>query len=95
MDKAQHDEWGTGVTSNVWEQVRGMASDLFGIPTNQITMASSPESIEAWDSVQHLNLVLALEQKFNLQLSPQEIEQMKNMGDIARLVEGKLQATPS
>jgi acyl carrier protein len=42
-----------------------------------------------------LNLVLALEEKFSLQLSPEEIEQMKNVGDIAKLVEGKLQATPS
>jgi len=72
-----------------------MASDLFGIPAEQISTASSPETLEAWDSVQHLNLVLALEQKFNLQLSPEEIEQMKNVGDIAKLVEGKLQATPS
>jgi len=41
-----------------------------------------------------LNLVLALEEKFNLQLSPEEIEQMKHIGDIAKLLEGKLQAAP-
>jgi len=72
-----------------------MASDLFGVPANQISNASSPETIEAWDSVQHLNLVLALEQKFNLQLSPEEIEQMKSIGDVTQLIEGKLQVTPS
>jgi acyl carrier protein len=72
-----------------------MASDLFGVPAYQISNASSPETIEAWDSVQHLNLVLALEQKFNLQLSPEEIEQMKSIGDVAQLIEGKLQVTPS
>jgi acyl carrier protein len=77
------------------EQVRSIASDLFGIPADQISTGSSPENIDTWDSVQHLNLVLALEEKFSLQLSPEEIEQMKNVGDIAKLVEGKLQATPS
>ena len=72
-----------------------MASDLFGVPANQISNASSPETIETWDSVQHLNLVLALEQKFNLQLSLEEIEQMKSIGDVTQLIEGKLQVTPS
>ncbi len=83
------------MTASVLEQVRSIASDLFGVPADQISAASSPESIETWDSVQHLNLVLALEEKFKLQLSPEEVEQMKNIGDIAKVVEGKLQATPS
>jgi len=60
-----------------------------------ITAASSPETIETWDSIQHLNLVLALEEKFGLQLSPEEIEQMKSVGEVIKLVEGKLQAAPS
>jgi acyl carrier protein len=42
-----------------------------------------------------LNLVLALEEKFNLQLSPEEIEDLKSIGDAAKLIESKLQATPS
>jgi len=83
------------LTSSVLEQVRGMASDFFGIPASEISAHSSPETIEAWDSVQHLSLVLALEEKFGLQLSPEEIEKMKTIGEIAKLVEGKLQAAPS
>jgi len=79
----------------VYEQVRSIVSDLLRIPADQISAASSPENIEAWDSVQHLNLVLALEEKFSLQLSPEEIDEMKTVGDIAHLVEGKLQVPPS
>lgn len=79
---------------NVSEQIRTMASDIFGVPADKITPASTPETIETWDSIQHLNLVLALEEKFGLQLSPEEIEQMKSIGDVIKLVEGKLQAAP-
>jgi acyl carrier protein len=71
-----------------------MASDLFGVPADRITATYSPETLENWDSVQHLNLVLALEEKFGMQLSPEEIEQMKSIGDTAKLIESKLQATP-
>lgn len=80
---------------NVFEQVRRIASDLLGLPVDQINAASSPENVEAWDSVQPLNLVLALEGKFQLQLSPEEIEQMKNIGDIATLIERERQTTTS
>ena len=80
---------------NVSDQIRTMASDIFGVPADKITPASTPETIETWDSIQHLNLVLALEEKFDLQLSPEEIEQMKSIGDVIKLVEGKLQAAPS
>ena len=80
------------MTSNVFEQIRTIASDLFRIPPERINAASTPQSIEAWDSIQHLNIVLALEEKFAVELSPEEMEQMTSVGEIAKLVEAKLQA---
>ena len=41
--------------------------------------------------MQHLNLVLAVEEKFGVQLDPEDIEKMKNIGAVAELVE-KLQS---
>ena len=78
------------MTPTIFEQVQGTASDLFGIPAVQITRESSTESIEAWDSTQHLNLVLALEEKFGIQFSPEEMEQMRNIGSTVKLIENKL-----
>ncbi len=80
---------------NILDQVRAIASDIFSIPADQIDSSSSPDSIESWDSIQHLNLVLAVEEKFNLQLAPEEIEQMRNVGAIADLISSKLQITSS
>jgi len=82
------------LTSSILDQIRGVASDLFNVPVNRVTAASSPETIETWDSTQHLNFVLALEEKFGLQLSPEEMEQLRNVGEAAKLVESKLQAGP-
>jgi acyl carrier protein len=79
---------------SVSDQIRTIASDIFGVSADKITAASTPETIETWDSIQHLNLVLALEEKFGLQLSPEEIEQMKSMGEVIKVVEGKLQMAP-
>ena len=79
------------MTASTLEQVRNVASDIFGIPADQITTESSPETIENWDSMQHLNLVLAIEEKFGVQFDPEDIEQMNNVGAVARLV-GKLRS---
>jgi acyl carrier protein len=41
-----------------------------------------------------LNLVLALEEKFGIQFSPEEMEQMQNIGETVALVESKLLNIP-
>lgn len=79
--------------SSTLTQVQAIASDIFGVPMDKITADSSPETIETWDSMQHLNLVLAIEEKFGLQLSPEEIEEMKSVGLVAALVEKKFPST--
>jgi acyl carrier protein len=78
-----------GMTPEVLERVRGVAADVFMLPEEQLRPESSPENVECWDSVQHLNLVLALEQQFDLQFEPEEMDQMKSIGQIAALLSGK------
>ena len=42
---------------SVSDQIRTIASDIFGVSADKITAASTPKTIEAWDSIQHLNLI--------------------------------------
>jgi acyl carrier protein len=74
------------MSNNVLDQVREIASDLFNVPAQQLGPDSSPDTVPDWDSVQHLNLVLTLEQKFNVQFGPEDIEQMRTLSAIADLV---------
>ena len=74
---------------SIFNQVRTAAGDVLRIPLEKITEASTPEDIESWDSVEHLNLILALETQFGIEFEPEEIERMKSIGEIARLVESK------
>jgi len=50
---------------------------------------TSPDNIANWDSLQHLNLVLALEQEFNVQFTPEEIEQILSVELAAALLDEK------
>ena len=74
---------------NIFDQVRTAAADVLRVPPEKITATSTPEDIESWDSVEHLNLILALETQFGVEFEPEEIERMKSIGQIAQLVESK------
>ena len=75
-----------------FEQILSIASDIFGVPRTEIVAESSQDTIGSWDSTQHLSFVLALEEAFQFQLSPEEIEQARSIGETVRIVESKLQA---
>jgi acyl carrier protein len=77
------------MTTSVVETVLTIASDVLGIPAGQVTLDASPQSVANWDSVQHLNLVLAVEQAFDLTFEPEELDQMKSLRDVVALVQGK------
>jgi acyl carrier protein len=74
------------MSAAVLDQVRRIASELFDVPVAQLNAASSPETVESWDSVQHLNLVLELEQTFGVRFAPAEIERMQTIGAIADVI---------
>lgn len=78
------------MTESVFDQVRSIIADLFIVPEEDVGAESSPDTIEMWDSIQHLNLVLSIEQAFRIQLSPEEIERMTNVGLIVALINEKL-----
>ena len=73
----------------IFERVRAIAADVFQLDSATLTADSSPESIETWDSVQNLNLVLSLEEAFGFEFAPEEMDRMKTIGQIATVVAAK------
>jgi acyl carrier protein len=63
-------------------RVLNVVSQVLGVPVDAITDDSSPESIEAWDSLKHMNLVLALEEEFGIRFSDETIVAMLSIRSI-------------
>ena len=74
------------------DRTRSIVADIFTLPIEQIRPESSPDTIETWDSLKHLDIVLALEQDFGVQFSPEEIEQLLSVELMVALLAEKLQA---
>ena len=47
-------------------------SGVLNIPVNKIGEDSSPDTVATWDSMSHVNLILALESQYGIQLDPAE-----------------------
>ena len=71
------------------DRVRRLVVDLFNVPLEAVNESSSPVTIESWDSLQQLNLALALEQEFGLRLEPEEIQGLTDVRSIVALIESK------
>ena len=72
------------------ERIIGLVSDIFEVPLAQVRADSSPDNVESWDSLRHLNLVLALEDEFGIQFTPEEIEQLLSVEIIESFVQEKV-----
>ena len=80
------------MNATILSRVQCIMADIFSVPVERVTLESSSETIESWDSLAHLNLMLALEQEFGLELLPEEIERLVSVHDIVTMVSDKLRA---
>ena len=59
---------------------------VFGVSPGEISDDSSLHEIAAWDSIKHLNLVLALEEEFDIRFEEAEIPSLVNFKIIAATI---------
>jgi acyl carrier protein len=68
------------VTSDIESRLRRIFADVFALSVSEIQYDSSPETIEAWDSLQHLVLVSAIAEEFSLRIEPEDGMEMLTFG---------------
>ena len=65
-------------------------SSVMKISKSAITDDSSPDNIELWDSLRHIHFVSALEEKFDIEFTDNEIEEMHNFKLIKSILNQKI-----
>lgn len=66
------------------DRVCQIVSDVMNVPVEAVTPESSPDTIESWDSLKHMNVVLALEEEFGVEFDDEQIVQMLSVGAIVK-----------
>ncbi len=61
-------------------------SKVFGIDELNINESSSPDTILQWDSLRHMQLIIALEKEFAIEIDGNRIEDMMNYSNIVKVI---------
>jgi acyl carrier protein len=71
------------------EKIVNIMAVVFEVNVDLIDEDSSADSIETWDSLRHMNLILALEEEFNVSIPDEEVGNLMNF-KLIELVIGDL-----
>ena len=58
----------------------------------KITPEMTASDVDGWDSLSHVNLIVAVESKFNIRFSQKELLTFKNIGDLLICIRSKITA---
>ncbi len=70
----------------VFERVRHVVADTFGIDPATITPETTAEDVDGWDSVAHASLIVGLESAFGKTIPMDRAYEVANVGEMANLL---------
>ncbi len=71
---------------NYKSKILEVMSSVFEVELTSLNEDSSIDNIENWDSIRHLNLILALEDEFNITIPDEEVGDLINFKLIELIV---------
>ncbi|MCQ2512467.1 MAG: acyl carrier protein [Lachnospiraceae bacterium] len=67
-------------------RLNGVFQEVFDDEDLFIDDDTNADSIDDWDSMEHINLVVAVEEEFGMKFSMDEIAEMQNVGDMVEII---------
>jgi acyl carrier protein len=62
-------------------------------PSIILTPETTADDVENWDSLNHVFIVVEVEQRFGIKFQAAEMEELKNVGELTDLIERRLAKT--
>jgi len=72
------------------EEITPVFREVFDDDGINLTTSTTADDVEEWDSLTHMNLVIALELKFKIKFALGELQTLKNVGEMLDLINRKL-----
>lgn len=74
------------------ERLTKVFRNVFGDDSIELTPATTADDIEGWDSLSHINLIIAVEIEFGIEFKQNEIQGFANVGELMASIDRKLAA---
>lgn len=72
--------------TEVFTKLNEIFRDYFDDETITLTDATTADDIEDWDSLEHINLIVAVEKAFGMKFTMGEVTTMKNVGAMVDII---------
>lgn len=70
----------------IFSKLNDVFRDVFDDEDITVCEETSSSDIEDWDSLNHINLVVAVEKEFGVKFSMGETQKMKNVGEMVNII---------
>ena len=71
----------------IFAQLTEIFQDVFDDDEIVLTDATTADDIEDWDSLEQINLLVAIEKKFSVKFQLSDVNGLANVGDMVSLVQ--------
>ena len=75
----------------IFARVQNIFRDIFDDEALTILDDTDAGDIEDWDSLEQINILVAISKEFNIRFSVDDVEKLENVGQTVSLIEKKLQ----
>ena len=75
----------------IYEQLTEVFRDVFDDDTIEVNDQTTSRDIEDWDSLEHINLIAAIETQFGMKLTMGQVVTMKNVGEMVDIISSQIQ----
>ena len=76
--------------NEILEQVNSVFKDVLDNEEIVVTANTTADDIDEWDSLSHIQLVVAIEKHFKIRFTSSEINNFKNVGEMCMGIQAKL-----
>ncbi len=76
--------------TEITEKVTEIFREIFDDDELVISGETTANDIEDWDSLEQINILVAIEKAFSIKFSVSEVEGLRNVGEMLDLIERKL-----
>ena len=76
--------------TEILDRVAQHLSDVLDLDDVKLTEASTAEDFEEWDSINHVRLLIRIEQDFGFEFNTSEVGMVENVGQLVDLIAAKL-----
>ena len=77
-------------TEEIYEKLNEVFRDVFDDDEIEVNDATTADDIEDWDSLEYINLIVAIEKKFSIKFNMGEVNKFKNVGEMADSILSKI-----